>query len=293
MGQTASHDGILSYRVLRVVMFILIHRLLSCRLGVFPVLAIFSALNALLHYRRNIKLHTGNSLEQVVPFGQGVFSLVFGSLGGSVITGILLGQSPSWLNNDGVLLTFILIFTLQYLDSGKQLVLMCERIDLLRWIIEWMDLISLGLSITAFGVDLALASTHLRNSPGAAILCGIISGLGSPFLQDTFHLFDREWSYSTPEMFRRRRQWLDLTFVHIAIYASILYYIGLHLKYMQPDSLRAIIVLGVAICNIRSKLFKSSNSSSPPEMNDEESSKKKIDKIPQGTTNRVPDIKRE
>ena len=271
-------------------MFNLVYQLQSYKLGIFPLLAIFSAFNAILTYRRKIKLHTGSSLEQVVPFGQGIVSLIFGSLGGSVMTGILLGQSPPWLNNDGVLLAFILIFALQYVDRGRQLMIMCERVDLLRWIIEWMDLISLGFSITVFGVDLALASAHLKNSPSAAILCGVVSGLGSPLLQDTFHLFDREWSYSTPELFRKRRRWLDLTFVHIVIYASVLYYIGLYLRYIQPNTLKSIIVLGVATCNMSSnRLLQSLNLSSPAMMGDNLSDK--IDENLPGTSH-VSRIKR-
>jgi uncharacterized membrane protein YeiH len=235
-------------------MLTLVLSLQSIQVGIFPLFALCGSLQALLEYRRHIKWSTGKSLEQEVSFGQGLFSLIFSALGGSIMTGLLLGQPPGWLNKDGVLLAFILVFILQYVGDGI-VIRLCEQMNLIRRALGLMDSLSYGFSITSWGVDLALSSVHWKSSPLGAILCGIVSGLGSQVLQETFHLYDREWRFSTPALLAKPHRWYLSPRIHTAIWTSSIYYIGLHLSLIARDTLKAIIILSVGLYNFRNCLL--------------------------------------
>jgi hypothetical protein len=241
-------------------MLTLILSLPSIKVGIFPLLAIFGSLQALLEYRKNIQWSTGKSLEKEIPFGQGLFSLIFSTLGSSIMIGILLGQPPTWLGNDGVLFTFVIVFLLQYVGDGICIKLCEQRI--LRRCIGLIDGLSYGFGITSFGVDLALSSARGKQSHTAAILCGILSGVGNQFLQETFHLYDKEWRYSTPTMLSKRHRWHLSSGIYTSIWISSIYYGGLRFDLIPRDTLKAILVISVGLYNFKNCLLADTRSSS-------------------------------
>jgi hypothetical protein len=224
----------------------------SLSIGIFPLLTIFGSLQALLEYRKNIKNTTGKSLEEVIPLAQGLFSFIFSNLSGSILVAILLSQPPGWIYNNGVIPTFILVFSLQYFKEAFP-IRICERYHLLRLIIACADSMSYGFSITSFGVDLALASLGNKKFMSGAILCGFVSGIGCQLMKEAFHLHDKKWYFSTPSLFAMSHQYLS-SMVYMSLWSSTIYYLGLKWNLMCPETWKVLNIILLGLYNSRQSL---------------------------------------
>ena len=158
--------------------------------------------------------------------GQKFITYILCSLGGTLISSILLGIPAGWFANDSVMLCYILAFiAMIYLPSS--IFLLIFKIPLLFPLLLVMEDINFIHSMTTFGIDRTLLliqfpSTH--KSMFSCIIIGILSCIGGGLLKEFFSLLQLEWNFKFPHhLFSPLNKNMKL-----AIILSILYYLSIN-----------------------------------------------------------------
>lgn len=158
----------------------------------FPIVDIFHATGVSVEYRRDGS-HEHSWLQRVV-------AVVLTSLGGTMVTGWLLGQPVSWVAASEVVPAYVAMWCIVHYSPGDVVyrALTCHPIP--RFALAFLDDISWGFAITAWGVEKGLNAQHpaAKTSMAAALFCGISSGCGGGLFQQAFGLLKAEWAFTTP-----------------------------------------------------------------------------------------------
>ena len=123
--------------------------------------------------------------------------------GGKSLTGVLLGQSPSWMNNSIEFPVFVIAWLVVYFSFGDIYWKTIFKLPLFHEFLELFHLIEYAHAITHAGVDEVLWNKLIPKSAISSVLCGVLSGSGGPILGEWIGVF-RSPSFtvtSTPEAF--------------------------------------------------------------------------------------------
>lgn len=220
---------------------------INSRYALFPVLDVAKAIAVASVFRRS-----AHSSQQ--SWAQQLVAILLCCLGGTTLTGILLGQPPSWVIGANTAPTYVLGYLLVNYSPGD-VVWRLASIPLLFECLMFLDGISWGTAITSWGVDKAVGAMHpqVASSTPAALLAGVLSGTGGGILNEAFSLSHKEWVFSTPPSLA------SPSFgIKVALLASPLYYV-LHnphgiggLDLLHKDDAK-MIVIGLVVVAALSK----------------------------------------
>ena len=165
--------------------------------GSFPLIDLFHGTGVAYEYReRGSPAHA--------PL-QRVFAIVITALGGTMLTGFLLGQPPSWLCYSEVIPAYCFCWFIMERLPREPLFRLIRGSALAEFTMTLLDDISWGIAITSWGQDKATSAQHepARASMIAALLCGVVSGCGGGVIQRSFGLLSETWAFTTPLTFAR------------------------------------------------------------------------------------------
>ena len=117
--------------------------------------------------------------------------------GGTTMTGLLLGQTPSWLLSHTAFNSFVLAWWLIFFSPYDQCyTLMSYGRTIIIPLLSLGAACSSGHAVTSWGVDKAVYNTfhvnfeRLGQSIWTALLCGTLSSCGGTLLKDWFNIMD-------------------------------------------------------------------------------------------------------
>lgn len=134
--------------------------------------------------------------------------------GGTTLTGVVLGQTPSWIMSHNAFPALLLAWWLTFFFPFDLYWLSIQRLPSLYFAIRIGSAISSGHAVTSWGVDKAMYNTfhlnHVRISESlfTLVLCGALSGSGGGILGDLFGLYRNPsfvWTSVTPAILQPDR----------------------------------------------------------------------------------------
>lgn len=169
-----------------------------------------------------------NNIKSKKSWFEAFIACILLQFGGTTLTGILLGQVPSWIISNTAFPAFLLAFWLTFCCPFDVFWILAKY---LNFLIKFGSAISTGHAVTSWGVDKALKNTfHLNaikisKSMLTCILCGIFSGCGGGLISDYFGFY-REHSFvpRTPSIFEINNYFASKAFTKSSL-LSILYYV--------------------------------------------------------------------
>lgn len=120
--------------------------------------------------------------------------------GGTTLTGLILGQTPSWLSSNKAWPSLALLWWFTFccpLDLWYRLM----RNDLVRGVVAVFAWLSTAHSISTWGADKALGADHVRatRSVLCAVACGTVSACGGGICSQVFNIHQPRWNCMTGE----------------------------------------------------------------------------------------------
>ena len=117
--------------------------------------------------------------------------------GGTTMTGLLLGQTPSWLVSHTAFNSFLLAWWLIFFSPFDRFyTLLCRGHTIIIPLLSIGAACSSGHAVTSWGVDKAVYNTshvnfeRLSQSIWTALLCGTFSSCGGTLLKDWLNMLD-------------------------------------------------------------------------------------------------------
>ena len=157
---------------------------LSPGLPCISLLDFFGSVLACISYRQRATFPR-SSLESLV-------SCVILQFGGTTLTGIILGQVPSWVTSSTAFPALFLAWILTFFSPWDLFYKLFTDSGFLYFLFEVGRASSAGHAITSWGMDKVLLNSYhlnpikLRDSALACIFCGTISACGGGILTDYF-----------------------------------------------------------------------------------------------------------
>lgn len=134
-----------------------------------------------------------------------LFSCTMVQFGGTTLTGLVLGQPPSWLSSNAAWPSLVLMWWLTFYCPGDLWYRFLQRAPGASVFVSMGTWLSFAHSVTSWGMDKALQADHpkARESVLLALLTGILSATGGGVLCDCLGLLDCTWSMKrTPAVLR-------------------------------------------------------------------------------------------
>ena len=145
-------------------------------------------------------------------------------LGGTTVTGVLMGQVPGWLLSPLPVLTYGLLPLLASHTGLVRLLLSLPAVPR-ELVFSTIDGFSRTVGITAFGVDAVRAHPNpaLRDSPWAMIVVATLAGGGGGMIVPLFKGFGPEWGFTTTPAWVKDGPGIDIWGASVigCVYASV------------------------------------------------------------------------
>jgi hypothetical protein len=151
------------------------------------ILDVFGSILSCMAYR--------NFLTERKLWAETLVSCTLLQFGGTTLTGVLLGQTPSWIMSHSAFPALLLVWWLIFFSPFDIFYRLLNSSKLLITCIKFGAAISSGHAVTSWGADKALWNTFHVNSERikasllTCILCGTLSGCGGGMLGDLFDLY--------------------------------------------------------------------------------------------------------
>lgn len=141
--------------------------------------------------------------------------------GGTTCTGLLLGQSPSWLSSSTAWPSLFVCWWLTFFCPYDAWFHLLQH-DFFKFLVLPGVWASSAHAVTSWGMDKALSADHLKaqNSALVALATGTISACGGGILTDMFGLQKSEWELKRPDCLEAPSQPIEKAFV-----CALLYYV--------------------------------------------------------------------
>ena len=150
------------------------------------------------------------ALKSQKSWFESLVSCTLMQFGGTTLTGLLLGQTPSWIISHSAFPALVLAWWLTFFCPRDLYFNFMESNKVILFIVGIVSAISSGHAVTSWGLDKAAFNTfhtnHVRISQSVltCILCGTLSACGGGLLSDWLRFTHPSKAYTlslTPAMF--------------------------------------------------------------------------------------------